>query len=167
MRALWAIAAKDLRVLARDPMGLFFALGFPILMALFFGFIFGGGGGAGRIAVGLVDEDGSEGSRDYLARLQGSAALEAKPLTLDEARNAVRRGKLVAYIRLTPGFGDLQGFFPDLQQVEVGIDPSRTAEKGISSFSGTSEKDKPTSKPVSVTFRSQYWNWMTMVICSG
>jgi linearmycin/streptolysin S transport system permease protein len=131
MRALWAIAAKDLRVLARDPMGLFFALGFPILMALFFGFIFGGGGGAGRIAVGLVDEDGSEGSRDYLARLQGSAALEAKPLTLDEARNAVRRGKLVAYIRLTPGFGDLQGFFPDLQQVEVGIDPSRTAEKGI------------------------------------
>lgn len=131
MKALWAIAVKDLRVLRRDPMGLFFALGFPILMALFFGFIFGGGEGTGKVSLALVDEDGSDGSRDYLARLQASPAVEAKPLSLEEARTAVRRGKLVAYIRLAPGFGDLQGFFPNLQQVEVGIDPSRTAEKGI------------------------------------
>ncbi len=132
MRALWAIAVKDLRLLRRDPMGLFFALGFPILMALFFGVIFGGAGeGAGKISLALVDEDGSEGSRDYLSRLAASAALDARPLGLEEARTAVRRGKLAAYVRLEPGFGEQQGFFPDLQRVEVGIDPSRAAEKGI------------------------------------
>jgi ABC-2 type transport system permease protein len=132
MNALWAIAAKDLKVLRRDPMGLFFALGFPILMALFFGFIFGSGSeGAGKIALALVDEDRSAGSRDYLSRLATSTAVEARPMALDEARTAVRRGKIAALVRLEPGFGAEQGFFPDLRKVEVGIDPSRTAEKGI------------------------------------
>jgi ABC-2 type transport system permease protein len=115
MRALWAIALKDLKVLRRDPMGLFFALGFPVMMALFFGFIFGGAEGAGRIAVGLVDEDRSEGARDYLARLASSTALEAQAMSLEDARTAVRRGKLAAYVRVEPGFGEEQGFFPDLQ----------------------------------------------------
>ena len=41
MRALWAIALKDLKVLRRDPKGLFYALGFPELMPLINGFIFG------------------------------------------------------------------------------------------------------------------------------
>jgi ABC-2 type transport system permease protein len=132
MRALWAIALKDLKVLRRDPMGLFFALGFPVMMALFFGFIFGSGGeGAGKISLALVDEDHSEGARDFLARLSSSTAVEAQPMSLADARTAVRRGKLAAYVRVEPGFGEEQGFFPDLQKVEVGIDPSRTAEKGI------------------------------------
>jgi ABC-2 type transport system permease protein len=132
MRALWAIALKDLKVLRRDPMGLFFALGFPVMMALFFGFIFGSGGeGAGKIPLALVDEDRSEGARDYLARLSSSTAVEAQAMSLEDARTAVRRGKLAAYVRVEPGFGEEQGFFPDLQKIEVGIDPSRTAEKGI------------------------------------
>ncbi len=133
MRKMLAIALKDLRILRRDPMGLFFALGFPILMALFFGYIFGGGGenGAGRISVALVDEDATDISRDYAARLSASTAVEAKAMALDAAHDAVRRGKVAAYVRLEPGFGAAQGFFPDLQRVEVGIDPSRTAEKGI------------------------------------
>jgi len=39
--------------------------------------------------------------------------------------------------------------------------------KGMTSFSGVSEKERPISNWVSVTFRSQNWCWTTMVICSA
>ncbi|MNL56487.1 hypothetical protein D3C87_1799870 [compost metagenome] len=41
------------------------------------------------------------------------------------------------------------------------------ALNGITSRSGVSEKERPISKPISVTFSSQNWCWTTMVICSG
>ena len=41
-RAIVALAAKDLRLLSRSRATLFFALGWPVLMALFFGYVFGG-----------------------------------------------------------------------------------------------------------------------------
>ncbi len=131
MRVLWALAAKDLRLLRRDRLGLFFSLGFPLLMALFFGFISGGGGGPRRLAVALVDEDGSAASAAYAARLAESGALAVERLPLAEARERVRRGGLVAYVRMQPGFGERQGFFPDLGSLEVGIDPARQAERGV------------------------------------
>ena len=39
MRVLFTLALKDLRVLSRDRMALFWALGFPVLFAMFFGSI--------------------------------------------------------------------------------------------------------------------------------
>jgi hypothetical protein len=47
-RAILALTGKDLRLLSRNRATLFFALGWPILMALFFGYVFGGGGRRGR-----------------------------------------------------------------------------------------------------------------------
>jgi hypothetical protein len=41
------------------------------------------------------------------------------------------------------------------------------ASKGTSRRSGTPEKDNPTSKACSLTFRSQNWCWRTIVISSG
>ena len=41
------------------------------------------------------------------------------------------------------------------------------AEKGTSSRSGTPLKERPTSKACSVTVKSQYWCWRTMVMSSG
>ncbi len=41
------------------------------------------------------------------------------------------------------------------------------ALKGITSFSGVSEKERPISNNESVTFSSQNWCWTTIVICSG
>ena len=57
IRAVLALAGKDLRLLSRNRATLFFALGWPVLMALFFGYVFGGGGEKGRIPVVVVDED--------------------------------------------------------------------------------------------------------------
>jgi len=40
MKAVIALAVKDIKLLLRDPFGLFWLLAFPLLMALFFGAIF-------------------------------------------------------------------------------------------------------------------------------
>ena len=40
MNSVIILALKDLRILWRDPVRLFWVLGFPLLMALFFGSVF-------------------------------------------------------------------------------------------------------------------------------
>lgn len=133
MSRLVTLARKDLRLLARDRMGLFWALGFPLVMALFFGSIFGSGGGKARaIGVAIVDDDRTAGSQAFVERLAASDALAVREdMTLDEARDAVRRGKLAAYVRVGKGYGDTALPFGADAPLEVGLDPSRTAEKGI------------------------------------
>src|SRR5215470_500850 len=76
-----AIAAKDLRLLMRDGASVFFTFVFPLMVALFFGFIFGGGGegGGGKMDVALVNEDGGPASKDF-----------AEDIASDDALNALR-----------------------------------------------------------------------------
>ena len=133
MSAIGVIARNDLRLLARDRMGLFWALGFPLLMALFFGSLFGGGSGSARaIPVAIVDEDATPESQAFVARLTSSSALEADAtLPLEEAKDRVRRGKLVAYVRVGKGFGAAFSPFGAQSPVEVGIDPARGPERGM------------------------------------
>ena len=42
MTALLALAAKDIRLLLRNRGALFFTIGWPLLVAIFFGMVFGG-----------------------------------------------------------------------------------------------------------------------------
>ena len=48
MGPILAIATKDLRLLLRDRVNAFFTFGFPLFVAILFGFIFGNVGGGGR-----------------------------------------------------------------------------------------------------------------------
>ena len=131
MKAILTIALKDLRILARDKAGFFWVLGFPFLMALFFGAIASGGSGnraAMRIAV--VDQDRGPYARAFLTELQKSEALQVREAPLDSARQLVRRGQLVAYVALWPGVGESFGFGGDSAKIELGLDPSRRAEAG-------------------------------------
>ena len=58
MRAVFAIAIKDIRLLLRDPMAVFWTLCFPLIYATFFGVISSGGSGArGAISLAVVDRD--------------------------------------------------------------------------------------------------------------
>jgi ABC-2 type transport system permease protein len=149
MRAVLLLAAKDLRLMARDKMALFWALGFPLIMALFFGVISGGGGERGRMRIGVEDADGTPGSRAFVDRLKKSDALEVIEAPAAEARDRVRRGNLVAYLLVRKGFGEASLFGgPDRPKLlEVGIDPARTAEAGYleglltqASFAGLGER---------------------------
>ena len=135
MRGMPTLALKDLRVLARDKLGLFWVLGFPLLYALLFGAILGGGGsgGASPMPIAVVDEDSSAASRAFMADLGRSAAVELQPSAgIDDAKDRVRRGKLVAYVRLEKGFGESLALFGgEGSPIEVGIDPSRRTESGF------------------------------------
>jgi ABC-2 type transport system permease protein len=134
MRAILTLAAKDLRLLWRDRMGLFWVLAFPLIYASAFGAIIGGGlgGGMRKMSVAVADQDGSEESRALVERLKKSDALNVRDLGRDEARDLVRRGKLTAYIVIREGMGESTGLFGgEKSSLEVGIDPSRRAEAGV------------------------------------
>lgn len=136
------LALKDLRVIGRDWFGVFWIFVFPLLYACFFGAIFSGQSGArGAMPVALVDESKNAQSRAFLERLADSAAVKVArdnngAIVLDAAaaaRDKVRRGDCVAYVRVKPGFaGAFQMFSGQAEDriLEVGIDPSRQAEAG-------------------------------------
>lgn len=149
MNAILALARKDLLLLVRDKFALFWIFAFPLMFALFFGSIFGsdGGGGRGAITIAVVDEDGSDGSRALTTALgehesvklvrtgEGEdAPIEA--LTLEEAREAVQKGRRAAYVRIPAGYGEnpyavFGAGGDEVPALEIGIDPGRRAEAGF------------------------------------
>jgi len=132
MHEIAALAWKDLRLLLRDRGVLFFTFVFPILMAVFFGSIFSGGGGQG-MKVAVVDEDGTDESKAFIAKLQSAPELRVTLLPRAEAREQVRRGGQVAMIVLVEGFGRSRRnpFAAGPPRVELGVDPVRRAEEGM------------------------------------
>lgn len=133
LRTAWAIARKDLRVLSRVPTAMFFSLGWPLLMAVLFGLMFGGGGERASIGLGLVDEDSSPASRALVDGLAAKEGIRGQPLERAAATSAVRRGKLVAAVVVPKGFGEASErlFMGEPPAVEVLIDPSRKAEAAM------------------------------------
>ena len=135
MRAILALAVKDLRLLPRIRMAFFFTFLWPVIVAVMFGFAFGGAGDGepAAIAVALVDEDATEGSRAFVHRLEASGHFTFQAMTRPDAETAVRRGQRAAYFVITPGFGDRSArmFYGDPREIVVGADPSRRAEAGM------------------------------------
>lgn len=139
MNAILSLALKDLRLLVRDKVGLFFTLCFPLMLAVLFGYVFAGAGGGGDrkrepLNVAVVDQDGSPAAADFARELQGSGDLRVTPIgSADAARDAVRRRRQTAAIVIEPGFGDAAArpFWGDPGRVTIGVDPSRYAEAGM------------------------------------
>lgn len=134
MSTIFTMALKDLKLLLRDRMGFFFIFFFPLMYAVFFGLIFSGeGGGMSAMAIVLVDEDRSDASQKFAARLKASEELEVTEALRAEAESMVRRGKSTAYVILPEGFGASkeQLFQGGGLKIEVGVDPARKAEAGM------------------------------------
>lgn len=133
MSQVIALALKDLRLMLRSHAAVFFTVVWPVLVTILFGMAFRGpgGGGTGKPSVALVDEDFTDGSRDFARRLEQS--FEIAPMTRADAENAVRRGSKSAYVVLRPGFGEASQrlFYGNPREVEIGIDPSRKAESAM------------------------------------
>lgn len=133
MKTIVTIALKDLRLLARDKGGFFFVLGWPFLMALFFGSIFSGDNGErAPMGIAAVDLDRTGYSAAFFETLRHSEALHVVDAPLDSARTLVRQGELVGYVALWPGAGTSFGFGSGDTGtgIEMGLDPSRRAEAG-------------------------------------
>lgn len=135
MHTLLTICVKDLRLLLRDRAGLFFTFAFPFLYALFFGFVFSGGGDEGprTIPLRLVDLDSSAVSAAFLDSLAARPGLDARRDSLRGAEDAVRRGRASAALLVLPGFGAASQrlFGGDPPTLELVHDPTRQAEVAL------------------------------------
>ena len=116
------IAQKDLRVLSRDPMGLFWVLGFPLVFAVFFGSVMKAGveAEANRVTVIVVTDDEAAGKP--LVEGLREAGITVQTSRLPQARAQVRTGEALAYLHVlkTP-----------TPEIELGVDPSRRAEANM------------------------------------
>jgi ABC-2 type transport system permease protein len=135
MTEIFAMAYKDLRILLRDKAGFFFTLIWPLIIAVFFGTIFGGGGGGQQSAIPIlvVDEDATEQSQAFIARLDEASEIDIIVTDRNDATERVRKGKIIAYVALKPGFGEASEriFWGEPPTVEIGVDPSRNAEAAM------------------------------------
>lgn len=135
MFELFALARKDARLLLRDRAGFFFTFLWPVIMAMFFGSIFSGGGDSlGTIDVLVVDEDRSTASRDLLAELEATEELSLEATAEREAAlTRVRRGQVAAALIVPEGFEAASAnlFDPVTPLVLVAVDPARRAEAGM------------------------------------
>jgi ABC-2 type transport system permease protein len=138
MRAIYALGMKDLTLLFRKKGALFFALVWPLLVSIMFGFVFGGSGPRPmRIGVALADEDRTASSQEFVTQFSSRVGIDAVSVTRQQALDEVRLGRRVAAIILPKGFGEAQdrmrvGVFSGASpRVEIGVDPSRQSEAAI------------------------------------
>ena len=134
MRSISALAIKDLRILLRVRSGLFFTFVWPVVVAVMFGFVFAAQSqGPPVMRVAVVDEDNSEASRAYVAKLESSGDFVVDRASRADAEAMVRRAQRSAFIVIKPGFG--QGsermFYGDPREIEIGHDPARPAEASM------------------------------------
>src|SRR5436309_15374408 len=93
--AFLALVRRDLRLFFLDKRAMTMSFVAPIVIASFFGYLFGGVSNRepSKVPVAIVDQDGSPVSRRLIAALSAEKLLEVKSRTLDEARTSVRAGK--------------------------------------------------------------------------
>lgn len=133
MKKMIALMKKDLMLLSKDKMAMFFTFIFPLVFAFIFGSIFSGdSGGSKSLKVAVVDLDQTTASQAFVKEIEASDEFSVTMTTEEKAKQFVRKGKRVAYFILPKGFGeDYQGVFTgSAPEVLVGIDPSRKAEAG-------------------------------------
>lgn len=133
-----ALVRKDLRLFFNDRRAVVVGVVVPIMLASFFGYLFGGQKGnaeTSKVVVLVMDQDGSDISRSLVTQLGGDKNLDVKPSTLDAARDAVRKGKAAAAIIIPKDFGANAGhaLFTGDDKPEVGLlyDPSHNMELGM------------------------------------
>ncbi|HEY2156524.1 MAG TPA: ABC transporter permease [Isosphaeraceae bacterium] len=110
IRPLLVLVRKDLQLFFQDRRAVILSFAVPLILASFFAIIFGGGpggsGGGSRLTIRVADLDGSELSRRIVEAMSEDESLDVEPGTADEARDRVRRGKVVAAVVIPPGFGE-------------------------------------------------------------
>jgi len=130
-----AMIRKDLQLFFSDRRAVIMSFAVPIAIASFFGSIFSGpsrNAEPARIAVAVVDQDGSAISRGIVAGAQADRNLKIALPAEAEARDAVRRGRIVVAVIIPKGFGDAAGraFFSNGEKPPLGVvyDPSHAME---------------------------------------
>src|SRR5262249_10684507 len=138
--AYWSLLLKYIQLCLMYLRAVIMISSFPIVIASFFGYIFGCGGNrqdAARIPILVADQDGSAVSHEIIASLAKQKTLDVKSADAAAARDQVRRGKATVAVIIPKDFGQNSGqaFFgnPNSEKPEVSLlyDPSHSAERGM------------------------------------
>jgi ABC-type multidrug transport system permease subunit len=136
--AIRALIRNDIRLYFSDRRGVIVGVLVPILIAAFFGYIFGGTGRSedqGKIPIAVVDEDQSSVSRAITGDLAADALLQVSALDRAAARAQVMSGKQNAAAVFPQGFGEqtTKSLFSgeNKPQVELLVDPSQTTSARV------------------------------------
>lgn len=131
--AIRVLIRNDIRLYFADRRAVIVGVVVPILIAAFFGYIFGGTGQSdnqGKIPVAVVDEDQSSVSRAITGDLATDPLLQVSVLDRAAAREQVKSGKQNAAAVFPRGFGEqsTKSLFTGANkpQVELLVDPSQT-----------------------------------------
>ena len=135
--AIRALIRNDLRIYMTDRRAMIIGVAVPILIAAFFGYVFGGNDSAqaGKIPVAIVDEDESAVSRAIAADFAREPLVLVQMLNRAQAEQAVRAGKIqvAAVIPMDFGTGAIRALFSERArpQVELLIDPSQSMSSRV------------------------------------
>jgi ABC-2 type transport system permease protein len=130
--AIRALIRNDIRLYFSDRRSVIVGVLVPILIAAFFGYIFGGTGRSedqGKMPVAIVDEDQSSVSRAITADLAADPLLQVSAMERGAAREQVKSGKQNAAAIFPRGFGEktTKSLFSgsNKPEVELLVDPSQ------------------------------------------
>lgn len=133
MSNIVTMAMKDIRLLFRDRLSLFFIVLWPLTMAVFFGAMFSGlSSGPESVPVALVDEDRTAASERFAARLEDSELLAVERTSAEQGLDLLRQGRTAVLITLGPGFGAaLDNPFVATPRIDMAVDPTQMAVAGM------------------------------------
>ena len=137
-KAIAALIRNDIRLYLSDRRAMVVGILVPILIAAFFGYVFGGLGSkkeAGKLPVAVVDEDRSAVSRAIVQDLQRDSMLAVQPLARAAAEDKVRTGAIDAAVILPSGFGEqsTRALFTGENKsvIELLVDPSKATSAQV------------------------------------
>ncbi len=135
MQALLALVRAEIRLHFSNRRAVLLSIVAPILIAAFFGSLFGGGSPMAGIAVGVADQDGSPLSQRVVAALQAESSLKTTVGSEPELLAQVRAGKLRAVAVLPAGLGAQAGraLFGSGAKPEIALhyDPSQASALAV------------------------------------
>jgi ABC-2 type transport system permease protein len=135
--AIWALVRNDLRIFRTDRRAVIIGILVPILIAAFFGYVFGGTGNAetGRIPIIVVDEDQSVVSKAIVEDLQKDSMVSVQLLDRTQAQQQVKSGKAQVAAIIPKNFSDdsARALFTSRNKpkVEMLIDPSQAMSSKV------------------------------------
>ena len=106
MRKTWAVARKELRQIARDPLSLIMLIGLPAFMLVLYGFALNFD--VRHVALGVQDLDGSRASRDLLSAFVNSTYFDVTAVADagDDLERITRTRAAKAVLVIPRGYGE-------------------------------------------------------------
>ncbi|RYG44112.1 ABC transporter permease, partial [bacterium] len=110
MSAVTALIVKDLRLFFADRKSVLITFAVPIAIASFMGSLQGSMGGGLKVTKAIpilvADSDGSDLSKEFVAKLKSGGVLAPSPSTPAAAAAAVQAGKATLAVEIPKGFGE-------------------------------------------------------------